>query len=190
MVCEISHPKKDPCEIAHRLRNHFAAPCPPLRKFSQLRNTHLAHECHFADPPTSFRSCEILHALKSQISQPSPHFAVAKPPLGTRVPFRSSVPSFRSCEMGCEMVAKMPPSAKLSPYCENKKGPLASFLNVINSLFSILTDHLNFKEVPRGAKPKHPPIYLSPPPEQAAPTSGHLLRQLWLELEELSPHPH
>ena len=26
---------------------------------SQLRNHHLAHECHFADPP-SFRSCEIV----------------------------------------------------------------------------------------------------------------------------------
>ena len=30
-------------------------------------------------------------------------FAAAKPPLGTRVPFHSSTPSFRSCEMDCEM---------------------------------------------------------------------------------------
>ena len=53
-----------PCEIATSLRNHFAAPrsrCenatvlrnnfaaqhPPLRKFSQLQNPLLAHECHF-----------------------------------------------------------------------------------------------------------------------------------------------
>nr|CAN81521.1 hypothetical protein VITISV_000501 [Vitis vinifera] len=30
-------------------------------------------------------------------------FVAAKPPLGTRVPFHSSTPSFRSCEMDCEM---------------------------------------------------------------------------------------
>ena len=30
-------------------------------------------------------------------------FVAAKPPLGTRVPFRRSTPSFHSCEMGCEM---------------------------------------------------------------------------------------
>ena len=36
-------------------------------------------------------------------------FATAKPPLGTRVPFRSSTPSFRSCEMDCEMAYKNVP---------------------------------------------------------------------------------
>ena len=56
-------------------------------------------------------------------------FAVAKPPFGTRVPFRSSTPSFCSCKMGCEnvstlqkcslatkwsLVAKWPPSYESS----------------------------------------------------------------------------
>ena len=35
-----------------------------------------------------------------------------------------------------------------------------SHLNVINPIFPILNHHLNFKKVPRGAKPKHPPVYL------------------------------
>ena len=35
-----------------------------------------------------------------------------------------------------------------------------SLLNGINSIFSILNHHLNFKRVPRGAKPKHLPVCL------------------------------
>ena len=35
-----------------------------------------------------------------------------------------------------------------------------SHLNVINPIFPILNHHLNLKKVPRGAKPKHPPVYL------------------------------
>ena len=41
------------------------------------------------------------------ISQPHPQFegcfAAAKPPFGTRVPLRSVVHPFRSCEIGCEI---------------------------------------------------------------------------------------
>nr|CAN66070.1 hypothetical protein VITISV_009224 [Vitis vinifera] len=36
-------------------------------------------------------------------------FASAKLPLSTRVPFRSSTPSFRSYEMGCEMASENVP---------------------------------------------------------------------------------
>ena len=35
--------------------------------------------------------------------------AAAKPPLGTRVPFHSSTPSFRSYEMGCKMACENVP---------------------------------------------------------------------------------
>ena len=64
-----------------------------------------------SQPPTSFCSCEmgceIPKALKLQFLQPKPHFvggfATAKPPFGTRVPFRSPHSLFRSCEMGCKM---------------------------------------------------------------------------------------
>ncbi|RVW27029.1 hypothetical protein CK203_112869 [Vitis vinifera] len=61
--CEISQPKKGPCENGPWLRNNFAAPrlcceiaisqphTPLCENFRQLRNTPLAHECHFADPP-------------------------------------------------------------------------------------------------------------------------------------------
>ncbi|RVW20095.1 hypothetical protein CK203_113212 [Vitis vinifera] len=90
-----------------------------LQKFSQLRSDPLAHECHFAAPYTHFAAAKWLrnlHTLKSFISQPRVYFAggftAAKPPLGTRVPFCSAITPFRSCEMGCENVATMPPSAK------------------------------------------------------------------------------
>ena len=72
MVCKISQPKKGPCENGPWLRNNFASPkyllrnrplaakssYSPLRKFSQLRNTPLAHECHFADPPSHFAAAK------------------------------------------------------------------------------------------------------------------------------------
>ena len=37
---------------------------------------------------------------------------------------------------------------------------MVSLLNDINSFFPILNDHLNFKKVPRGAKPEHPLVCL------------------------------
>ena len=37
---------------------------------------------------------------------------------------------------------------------------MVSHLNGINPIFPILNRHLNFKKVPRGAKPKHPPVCL------------------------------
>ena len=182
MVCEISQPKKGSCENGSWLRNNFAAPSsrceiapwlrndfvasyPPLRKFSQLRNTPLAHECHFADPPP-------------------PHFAAAKclrNPPRLKIPIFVAEPPFRrwfrSCETtpwhtsaisqpstlisqlrnglrnGCENappLRNLPPTAKLPICCENEKRLLASFLNVINSLFRFLIDQLQIgvKEEP------------------------------------------
>ena len=108
----------------HDLRN-FAA------KVSRCENC--PPHCEMVSQPPStlcenFRSCEevpwhtssisqartpvsqlrSLHALNSSILQPNCHFegcfATAKPPFGIRVPFRSPVHSFRSCEM----VAKSP----------------------------------------------------------------------------------
>ena len=142
MVCEISQLKKGPCENGPWLRNNFTAPkpryenrlplqngfiasYPHLQKFSQLRSDPLAHECHFAAPYTHFAAAKWLrnlHTLKSFISQPRVYFAggftAAKPPLGTQVPFCSAITPFRSCEMGCENVATMPPSAKTTTCCE------------------------------------------------------------------------
>ncbi|RVW88757.1 hypothetical protein CK203_034701 [Vitis vinifera] len=98
-----------PCEIATSLRNDFAAPWPPLRKFSQLQTTSW-HTSAISQPHTLIsqlrNGCEISKALKFQFSQPKPHFAgcfaAAKHPFGTRVPFRSRPTPFHSCEMGCE----------------------------------------------------------------------------------------
>ena len=92
-------------ENATLLRNHFAAPCP-------LCETTSWHTSAISQPPTLIsqlrNGCEISKALKFQFSQPKPHFAgcfaAAKHPFGTRVPFRSLLPSFRSCKM----VAKSP----------------------------------------------------------------------------------
>ena len=196
MVCKISQPKKGPCENGPWLRKNFATPKHPLWKlppaakwFCSLLSPSakifvtakhpFGTRVPFRRSPPSFRSCEM----------------VAKPSLGTWVPFCNSVPSFRSCEMGCEKVPKMPPfgksipPAKLLPCCENEKRPLASFLNVINSLFSILTGHLNFKKVPRGAKTEHPPVCLLRLSKPRVPLTI-FSTQPWLELEDLSPRPY
>ena len=67
------------------------------------------------------------------ISQPSPHFegcfAAAKPPFGTRVPLRSAVRPFHSCEMGYEnplLYKILFPLRKRSPSFKN--GMRSSFL--------------------------------------------------------------
>ena len=50
-------------------------------------------------------------------------FAAAKPPLGTRVPFCSSTPSFRSCEMACKMACENVPwlrnGREIGPWLRN-----------------------------------------------------------------------
>ena len=61
-------------------------------------------------------------------------------------------------------------AAKMPICCENEKRPLASFLKVINSLFSILTGHLNFKKVPKRIQ-NRATLHLTPPPE---PSRAHL----------------
>ena len=65
VVCEISQPKIAPCENATLLRNDFAAQLPPLRKFSQLRNHLLAHECHFAASYPHFAAAKWLRNPQS-----------------------------------------------------------------------------------------------------------------------------
>ena len=73
---------------------------------------------------------------------PLPFRTAAKPPLGTRVLFRSPPTLFHSCEMGIKMGCENAPPLRNRPlamkstiYCENKNHPLASYLNVINSIF-------------------------------------------------------
>ncbi|RVW28913.1 hypothetical protein CK203_116054 [Vitis vinifera] len=86
LCCEtISQPQQVRCEIATLLQNNFAAPHPPLRKFSQLRNTPLAHECHFAAQYPHFAAAKW---LRNPQSVKSPIFAA-------KAPFRRV---FRSCE--------------------------------------------------------------------------------------------
>ena len=81
--------------------------------------------------------CEILKALKTPFLQPKPHFAgcfaAAKHPFGTRVPFRSTLPSFRSCEMGCEMVCENAPW--LRKWILAAKSPLACEMGCENGIW-------------------------------------------------------
>ena len=102
MVCKISQPKRGlyknglGCETTPRPKKPAAKSglgcemisqphAPPLRKFSQLRNTPLAHECHFvALSPIS----QLRNALRNPQSFKNPIFA-------TKAPFRSW---FRSCK--------------------------------------------------------------------------------------------
>ena len=109
MVCKISQPKRGLYENGPWLRNNLTAPrsplrnqalaakpplgcemisqphAPPLRKFSQLRNTPLAHECHFAafNPISQLRN-----ALRNPQNLKTPIFTATPP-------FRKW---FRSCE--------------------------------------------------------------------------------------------
>ena len=116
LCCEkFSQPQKVPYENGLWLLNNFAA----------------SRSC-----------CEIAPWLRNNFAAPYPPsekiFAAAKHPLGTRVPFHSTIPSFRNCEMGCENAPQLqnrPFAAKSTICCENEKRPLTSFLNVINSLF-------------------------------------------------------
>ena len=80
-----------------------------------------------------------------------------------------------------------PPFRNCPPYRETKNHPLASLLNGINSIFPIRTGHLNFKKVPRGPKPEHPPVcpLLRLSKLRAPPTV--FSTQPWLELEVLIP---
>ncbi|KAL6329404.1 hypothetical protein AAG906_017720 [Vitis piasezkii] len=97
------HPFRS-CEMAAKPPRleilHFAAEEPFRRVFRSCETT-LWHTSAISQPRTL-----ISQLRNAGISQPKPHFAgcfaAAKHPFGTRVPFRSTVPSFRSCEMGCE----------------------------------------------------------------------------------------
>ena len=122
------------CENRLSLQNGFAASQRPIRKFSQLQSDPLAHKCHFTASYIHFAATKWLrnlHILKSSISQLRLHFekcfAVAKPPFGTRVSFRSAVPPFHSCKMGCKNVAEMPPIAKMTSRCEIHAPSLRKF---------------------------------------------------------------
>ncbi|RVW13020.1 Pol polyprotein [Vitis vinifera] len=103
MACEISWPTR------------FRSQRRPLRKWpldaklfrsqnSLLRNRHFGAKL-FRSPKKPLRKCHFAaKSFRSLIAPSVKIFAVAKPPLGTRVPFRSLLPSFRSCKM----VAKSP----------------------------------------------------------------------------------
>ena len=101
------------CEIATSLQNrHFAgkpfrSPNVPLcENFRSCETTswHTSAISQHSTPISQLRNgCEIPKVWNLQFSQPKPYFAgcfaTTKPPFGTRVPFRSPVHSFRSCEM-------------------------------------------------------------------------------------------
>ena len=117
LYCEmISQPNTPLCKNFRSCETpswHTSAISQHSNSISQLRN-----------------GCEIPIASNLQFSQPQPHFAgcfaAAKHPFGTRVPFRSTVALFRSCEMGCEIgcekgppLRKCPSVAKSALLCEN-----------------------------------------------------------------------
>ena len=110
LLCEIiSHLKGTRCEIKGLLRNmpssakQFRSPIAPL--------------CE------NFRSYETALWHTSVISQPKPHFAAGKPTFGTRVPFCSLKPSFRSCENG-PLLQKWAFAAKCPLLCEKSQSSL------------------------------------------------------------------
>ena len=85
MLCEISQPKLGPCENGHLLRNDFAA---------------LGARCEIEGWLRKWTSAA--KRFRSPTHPSTKIFAAAKPPLGTRVPFHSTVTPFRSCEMAAK----------------------------------------------------------------------------------------
>ena len=131
--------------MRHPLRNYFAAqdyplrnrgfatkkaflyeiisqPKPhPMRKFLQLRNAPLAHECHFAAQTTILQlqnGCEILQSFISQ-----PKYPLRNTSLAHECHFAAPHPHFAAVKwaakmpLGCEIVSWLrnkPSSAKIS----------------------------------------------------------------------------
>ena len=133
MVCEISQPKKGPCENGPWLRNNFAAP-------------RLCCEIAISQPHTplceNFRSCETPLWHTSAISQTPPHFGAAKCSTKSstpKTPIFATTPSFRRWFRSCKTtpwhtsaisqpsplisqlqngLRKCPSAAKSTPCCE------------------------------------------------------------------------
>ena len=112
------------CEIEILLRNQFAASCPSLRKFSQLRNqvwhtsaTSQHRSPHFA----TTKRLQSSKMWKILISQPKLHFvgyfAAAKPILVHECHFVAQWPSFRNCETAAKLqIMKIPNFAAKAPF--------------------------------------------------------------------------
>ena len=181
----ISQPQEARCEIKAWLRKGpfaakwFRSPIVILCENFHSCETTPWHTSAISQPLPSFRSyemlCEIPKALRIPFSQPWPHFAVgfaaAKPPLGTRV-------SFRSCEMGCENAPPLrnwPPAAKTPLCCENSNHPLTSIFKRYKFQISFLNRSF---ELPFGAKEEPSPSTLPSDPHLSlsrAHTSDYLL---------------
>ncbi|RVW12301.1 hypothetical protein CK203_104215 [Vitis vinifera] len=166
MVCEISQPKVGPAKIAARCKK-FRSPQEPLRKSLSLQKSIFTAN-HFAAKYTRFAAAKWLrtfHALRSTVSQPRRHFegcfAAAKPPFGTRVPLRSTVRPFRSCEMGAK-------SCRNSPHCER----LAAAKSTSPRCEKSSAAKRNSAKRSQAKAPSR----LPPPPEQATRISGRFRR--------------
>ena len=138
LLCEIiSHLKGTRCEIKGLLRNmpssakQFRSPIAPL--------------CE------NFRSYETALWHTSVISQPKPHFAAGKPTFGTRVPFCSLKPSFRSCENG-PLLQKWAFAAKCPLICEKSQSSLGFEFKLFKFQFFTLHRSFALRKPPFGAK--------------------------------------
>ncbi|RVW63339.1 hypothetical protein CK203_058251 [Vitis vinifera] len=136
------------CETAAKLQNvkilNFAAKAPFRREFRNCK-TIFGTRVPFRSTVNLIsqlrNGCEIqkkkkkqsLCSEKKKISQPKPHFAgcfaAAKPPFGTRMPFRSPIHSFRGCEItfelrnGCEIISKRRNDLQIAKLtCEIEEG--------------------------------------------------------------------
>ena len=149
MVCEISQPKKGPCENGPWLRNNFAAP-------------RLCCEIAISQPHTplceNFRSCEIPLWHTSAISQTPPHFGAAKCSTKSSTPKNShfcsrtpiSQPSTLILQLQnglrkCQSTAKSTPCCEIDHPLRKGKASLCILFKCYKFLISFFTDHLNFK---------------------------------------------
>ena len=143
----------------------------------------LAHECHFAAKYTRFVVAKWLptfHALRSNVLQPKRHFegcfAAAKPPFGTRVPLRSVVRPFPSCEIDAKILSlrKRLATVKSMPYRYEKSPLLRKGTVTLGVPFKRYKFHFfYFKpsfELQKGAKRSQAkaPSRLPPPLKQVA----------------------
>ena len=89
-----------------------------VAKNSPLRNRHFAAKL-FHNPKKSLRKRHFaVKWFRSPMPPSAKIFAAAKPPLGTQVPFRNLIPSFRSCEMAAKSPKrKNSHFATKAPFC-------------------------------------------------------------------------
>ena len=170
-LCETSQPKEIFCKISTLLPNHSATHWNSLRKFSQLRSRvwHTSATSQHRSP--HFAAAKHLRSGKALISQQKSHFAgyfaIAKEILAHVCHFPAQWHSFRSCEMRCEVAAKMAFCCENGVLLRNSNWPLVFRYSYLYRSFELRKGFQKSECHSRKlfvffSEPRHPSLRLSP----------------------------